>query len=54
MNEIQVLMRSLYRLLGNKVYLLDFNVLLKDKLKDLSPKDKETILYLARDLATKE
>lgn len=48
MKDIQILMHSLYTLLGNKVYLRDLETLLKEKLTNLSPHEKQTLLLLAQ------
>lgn len=50
MKGIQYLMRVLFSTLGNKRYLHDLEILLKDKLADLSGKDEETLLLLCRDI----
>jgi hypothetical protein len=50
MNEIQILIRSLYGLVGNKVYMRDLEKLLEEKLVNLTPADRQTLLYLARNL----
>lgn len=47
---IEDLIRALSQKVGNKVYMRDLEKLLKEKLNDLSPMDKETILFLTRDI----
>ena len=48
--ETKLLMSALYRLLGNKRYLHDFEQMLASKMGDLNGFEKQTIMYLVRDL----
>jgi hypothetical protein len=48
---VRYLMQALHSTLGNKRYLHDLEILLKEKLKDIAPQDEQTILYLAHDIA---
>jgi len=49
--SLRYLMKALYVTVGNKRYLHDLDELLKAKLVDLEPRDNETLLMLARDIA---
>ena len=49
-DSVGYLMRSLRHLVGNKVYLQDFENLL-EKLGEFTPEEDETLLYLARDIS---
>lgn len=49
MNETRHLLQALRQLVGNKIYLRDLEKTL-EKLGDLSPQEKETLRFLARDL----
>lgn len=48
---LRYLMQALYSTFGNKVYLRDLASLLEDRFQNISEKDEETLLYLARDIS---
>jgi len=43
------LIRTLYRIVGNKVYLRDLEKLFQ-RLEDMTPQEKQSLRFLARDL----
>lgn len=47
---LKFLMQVLYRALGNKRYLHDLEVLLKERLAGISANDQDTLFRLARDI----
>lgn len=49
-NELRLLIRALYQKLGNKRYLHDLENLFTEKLTNLTGGEKQTIMYLVRDL----
>ena len=52
-SEVKLLMRALYLLLGNKRYLHDFAKIVESKFSELDGFEKQTIMYLVRDLNSK-
>lgn len=48
--EVKYLMSALYQLLGNKRYLHDFEQILTTRFDNLDGDEKQTIMYLVRDL----
>jgi hypothetical protein len=48
--EIKFLIQAFYQLLGNKRYIHDLEILLNEKLTDLTPHEQQTLMYLFHDL----
>lgn len=48
--EVVNLIRTLYQTIGNKRYMHSIEILLQEKLKDLTPEQKEALRFLASDL----
>ena len=48
--ETKYLMSALYQLLGNKRYLHDFEQMLTTRFDNMNGFEKQTVMYLVRDL----
>lgn len=48
--EVELLIRALYQAAGNKMYMRSVEQILREKLKELTPYERQSLKHLSHDL----